>query len=130
MNTISHQSEAIQTALEKYNQLAIIQMSPQKVLEFSKVASYAWLGRFDLLKHSCHHILEKPWAFKGNQEVTNNFFKIQYAHEKVQCLNVEVARLSAWVDHEDAHLKSTYESLAKSDPTLSPEILCMYEECK
>jgi hypothetical protein len=36
-------------------------------------------------------------------------------------------RLSAWVDHEDAHLKSTFESLVELDPTLSHEIRCMYE---
>ncbi|KAG2738161.1 hypothetical protein P692DRAFT_20759436, partial [Suillus brevipes Sb2] len=99
-------------------------------LRFQQVALYAWLGEFDLLKHSHHHILEKPWASKGNREVANNFFKIQRAHEEVQCLNVEVTRLSAWVDHEDAHLKSTFESLAESDPVLSREISHMYEERK
>ncbi|KAG2753193.1 hypothetical protein P692DRAFT_201706191, partial [Suillus brevipes Sb2] len=129
-SAISRRSAAIRTALEKYNQLAIIQTPPREVLDFSKVASYAWLGEFDLLKHSRHHILEKPWASKGNREVTNNFFKIQRAHEEVQRLNVEVTRLSAWVDHEDAHLKSTFESLAESDPALSREISHMYEERK
>lgn len=92
------------------------------------MASYAWLGEFDLLKHSRHRILEKPWTSKGNREVANNFFKIQRAHEEVRRLNVEVARLSAWVDYEDAHLKSTFESLVESDPTLSHEISCMYKE--
>lgn len=103
-------------------------MPPQETLEFSEVASYAWLGEFDLLKHSCHHLLEKPWASKGNRQIANNYFKIQRAREEIQRLNVEVARLSAWVDHEDAHLKSTFESLVESDPTLSHEIRCMYEE--
>ncbi|KAG1745399.1 uncharacterized protein EDB91DRAFT_1049934, partial [Suillus paluster] len=127
-NAISRRSAAIRTALEKYNQLAIVQMPLREVLEFSEIASYAWLGKFDLLKHSRHRILEKPWASKGNCEVANNFFKIQRAHEEVRRLNVEVARLSAWVDHEDAHFKATIESLVKSDPTLSHEISCMYEE--
>ncbi|KAG1892237.1 hypothetical protein F4604DRAFT_1875645 [Suillus subluteus] len=127
-NAISRRSAAIRRALEKYNQLAIVQTPPQEVIEYSEVASYAWLGEFDLLKHSCHCILEKPWTSKGNREVANNFFKIQRAREEIQCLNVEVARLSAWVDHEDAHLKSTFKSLVESDPTLSHEISCMYEE--
>ncbi|KAG1724721.1 hypothetical protein EDB19DRAFT_1644392 [Suillus lakei] len=129
-SAISRRSAAIQTALKKYNQLAIIQTPPQEVLDFSKVASYAWLSEFDLLKHSRHHILEKPWVSKGNREVANNFFKIQRAHEEVQRLNVEVTWLSAWVDHEDVHLKSTFESLAESDPVLSREISHMYEERK
>ncbi|KAG1749252.1 hypothetical protein EDB19DRAFT_2036549 [Suillus lakei] len=106
LSAISRQSAAIRTALEKYNQLAIIQTPPQEVLDFSKVASYAWLGKFDLLKHSHHHILEKPWASKGNQEVANNFFKIQHAHEEVQHLNVEVTQLSACLalSHEISHM--------------------------
>ncbi|KAG1747034.1 uncharacterized protein EDB91DRAFT_1048569, partial [Suillus paluster] len=98
------------------------------VLEFSKVASYAWLGKFDLLKHSRHCILEKLWASKGNCEVVNNFFKIQCADEEVQCLNVEVAQLSTLVDHKDAYLKATFKSLFKSDPTLSHKISCIYDE--
>ncbi|KAG1785797.1 uncharacterized protein HD556DRAFT_1456348 [Suillus plorans] len=129
-NTISRRSGAIRRALEKYNQLAIVQTPPRDVIEYSEVASYAWLGEFDLLKHSRHRILEKPWTSKGNREVANNFFKIQRAHEEVRRLNVEVARLSAWVDYEDAHLKSTFESLVESDPTLSHEISCMYKERK
>ncbi|KAG1853525.1 hypothetical protein F4604DRAFT_1686334 [Suillus subluteus] len=127
-NAISRRSAAIRRALEKYNQLAIVQTPPQEVIEYSEVASYAWLGEFDLLKHSRHCILEKPWTSKGNREVANNFFKIQRAREEIQRLNVEVARLSAWVDHEDAHLKSTFKSLVESDPTLLHEISCMYEE--
>ncbi|KAG2087255.1 uncharacterized protein F5147DRAFT_588159 [Suillus discolor] len=127
-NAITRWSAAIRRALKKYNQLAIVQTPPREVIEYSKVTSYAWLGEFDLLKNSRHCILEKPWASKGNREVANNFFKIQRAHEEIQRLNVEVARLSAWVDDEDAHLKSTFKSLVESDPTLSHEISCMYEE--
>ncbi|KAG1751317.1 uncharacterized protein EDB91DRAFT_1078128 [Suillus paluster] len=112
-NAISCRSAAIRTALEKYNQLAIVQTPPREVLEFSEIASYAWLGKFDLLKHSRHCILEKPF---------NVLMK------KFDSLNVEVARLSAWVDHKDAHFKATIESLVESDPTLSHEISCMYEE--
>ncbi|KAG0692050.1 hypothetical protein DFH29DRAFT_1052446 [Suillus ampliporus] len=89
-NAISRRSAAIRTALEKYNQLAVVQTLPREVLEFSEIASYAWLGEFDLLKHSRHRILEKLWASKGNREVANNFFKIQHAHEEVRHLNVEV----------------------------------------
>jgi hypothetical protein len=105
-------------------------MPPWEVIEYSEVASYAWLGEFDLLKNSHHCILEKPWASKGNREIANNFFKIQCAREEIWRLNVEVAWLSAWVDDEDAHLKSMFESLVDSDLTLSHEISCMYKECR
>jgi hypothetical protein len=100
------------------------------MLEFSDIASYAWLGEFDLLKHSRHHVLEKPWASKVNREVANHYFKILRAREEIQRLNVEVGRLAAWVDDEDTHLQSTFKSLLESDPALSHEIRCVYEERK
>jgi hypothetical protein len=100
------------------------------MLEFSDIVFYAWLGKFDPLKHSCHHLLEKPWASKVNREVANHYFKILHAHEEIQRLNIEVGRLAAWVDDEDTHLQSTFKSLLESDPALSHEIRCAYEERK
>ncbi|KAG1852223.1 hypothetical protein F4604DRAFT_1933797 [Suillus subluteus] len=102
-SAISRRSAAIRTALERYNKLAPLQIPPRETLEFSDIASYAWLGEFDLLKRSRHHLLKKPWASK-----------ILRAHKEIQRLNVE----------------STFESLLESDATLSYEIRCMYEERK
>ncbi|KAG2341416.1 hypothetical protein BDR05DRAFT_888334, partial [Suillus weaverae] len=122
-SAISRRSAAIRTVLERYNRLAPVQTPPREMLEFSDIASYARLGEFDLLKHLRHHLLEKPWASKVNREVANHYFKILRAREEIQRLNVEVGRLAAWVDHEDAHLQSTFKSLLESDPALSHDRL-------
>ncbi|KAG1791119.1 uncharacterized protein HD556DRAFT_1445641 [Suillus plorans] len=129
-SAISRRSAAIRTVLERYNRLAPVQTPPREMLEFSDIASYAWLGEFDLLKHLRHHLLQKPWASKVNREVANHYFKILRAREEIQRLNIEVGRLAAWVDDEDAHLQSSFESLLESDPALSHEICCVYEERK
>ncbi|KAG1726514.1 uncharacterized protein EDB91DRAFT_1061561 [Suillus paluster] len=105
-NTIARHSAAIHAALDKYNNLAPLQNPPRPTLEYHEVASYTWLGEFNLLKHSWRDLLSKPWASKTNREVAAKYFKVLHAHEEITWLNVEVARLHRWVDDEDAHLSS------------------------
>ncbi|KAG2109784.1 hypothetical protein BD769DRAFT_1365312, partial [Suillus cothurnatus] len=66
-NAITHHSTAIRNALERYNQLAPLQTPPQAVLKFSKVASYAWLGEFELLKHLQARNIGKTLGLQSNQ---------------------------------------------------------------
>ncbi|KAG1871676.1 hypothetical protein F4604DRAFT_1881103 [Suillus subluteus] len=123
-NAIAQCSAAICTALDKYNALAPLQNPPRPTLEYHEVASYAWLGEFDLLKHSRRDLLSKPWASKTNREVAAKYFKVVRAREELTRLNVEVVRLHAWVDDEDAHLSSVARSLSETNPTLAYEIQC------
>ncbi|OAX36990.1 hypothetical protein K503DRAFT_647944, partial [Rhizopogon vinicolor AM-OR11-026] len=58
-NAIARRSAAIRAALDKYNALAPLQNPPRPTLEYHEVASYAWLGEFDLLKHSRRDLLSK-----------------------------------------------------------------------
>ncbi|KAG2120417.1 uncharacterized protein F5147DRAFT_785148 [Suillus discolor] len=127
-NAIMRHSSAIRTALDKYNQLALLQHPPCPTLEYSEVASYGWLGEFELLKHSRHDLLSKPWALKANREVASKHFKVVRAHEEITCLNFEIAWLHAWIDQEDAHLSSVAASLLASNPLLSREVQHRYEE--
>jgi hypothetical protein len=75
-NTITCRSSVIHHALEHYNQLACLQSPPQDILKFSEVASYTWLGEFELLKSSQQEILTIPWSSKANREVAGKYFKI------------------------------------------------------
>ncbi|KAG0693580.1 hypothetical protein DFH29DRAFT_985458 [Suillus ampliporus] len=50
----------------KYNKLAPLQDPPHPVLDYFEVVEYSSLGEFSLLKHSCHHILTKPWLLSAN----------------------------------------------------------------
>ena len=66
-------SSAIHTVLDKYNELAPLQNPPRPLLQYSDVASYSWLGDFDLLKYSCTNIMQKPWTVPANREVANEY---------------------------------------------------------
>ncbi|KAG1791474.1 hypothetical protein EV424DRAFT_1475992 [Suillus variegatus] len=127
-NAITRRSTAIRNALERYNHLAPLQTPPRDVLKFSEVASYAWLGEFELLKHSRSNMLDKPWAVKSNREVAAKYFRIVRAREEIHRLNIEIARLQKWVDTEDAHMLEVSTALAMTNPVLAREIQWRYEE--
>lgn len=127
-NAIARCSVAICAALDKYNNLAPLQNLPRPTLEYHEVASYAWLGEFDLLKHSRQDLLSMPWASKTNHEVATKYFKVLYAHEEITWLNVEVAWLHRWVDDKDAHLSSVARSLSESNPALAYEIQHQFKD--
>ncbi|KAG2744462.1 hypothetical protein P692DRAFT_20850415 [Suillus brevipes Sb2] len=120
-NAITRCSSAIRHALEHYNQLAYI-------LKFSEVASYAWLGEFELLKSSRQEILTKPWSSKANREVAGKYFKIIRAREEIERLNIEISCLQQWVEDEDAHLLTTATSLEANQPALAHEIHHLYDK--
>ncbi|KAG1724504.1 uncharacterized protein EDB91DRAFT_1239971 [Suillus paluster] len=121
---------AICVALDKYNSLAPLQNPPRPTLEYHDIASYAWLGEFDLLKHSRRDLLSKPWASKANREVAAKYFKVVRAREEITRLNVEAAQLHTWVDDEDTHLLSVARSLSETHPALAYEIQWRFEECR
>ncbi|KAG1849095.1 hypothetical protein C8R48DRAFT_778679 [Suillus tomentosus] len=108
-NAITRCSTAICNVLKHYNRLVPLQSPPQDILKFSDVASYAWLGEFELLKSSQQEILTKPWVSKANREVAGKFFKI-------------------WVEDEDAYLLNTAISLEVNQPALACEICHLHDK--
>ncbi|KAI0751728.1 hypothetical protein C8Q80DRAFT_1098477 [Daedaleopsis nitida] len=128
-NAIARRSEAVRTALRKYNELAPLQTPPRPTLDYSEVASYGWLSDFELLKHSQHGILDKPWSSPICRELMNKYFKLCCAHVEIERLNVEVPRLQAWVDSDAPHILATAEKLMDSQPLLSAELRELYSEC-
>ncbi|KAG1884380.1 hypothetical protein F4604DRAFT_1677018 [Suillus subluteus] len=127
-NAITHCSTAIRKALERYNYLAPLQTPPRDILKFSEVASYAWLGEFEMLKHSHCEILSKPWASKANREVAGKCFRIVRAREEIHRLNIEISHLQTWVDTEDTHLLEISTALTTTNTVLASEIQMRYEE--
>ncbi|KAG1745370.1 uncharacterized protein EDB91DRAFT_1080299 [Suillus paluster] len=127
-NAITRRLSVIRHALEHYNQLACLQSPPRDILKFSEVASYAWLGEFELLKSSRQEILTKPWASKAKREVAGKYFKIIRAHEEIERLNVEISCLQRWLDDEDTHLLTTATSLEANQPALAHEIHRLHDK--
>ena len=92
------------------------------MLQYNEVTSYASLGDFDLLKHSWHDVLIKPWANPTHREMAVKYFKLLRAHEEIVRLNIEIPRLQAWVDTEDSELQKCATRLWSAAPLLAAEI--------
>ena len=121
-HAISHRSGAVRVAIDKYNTMAPLQDPPRPLLVYSAVAAYSWLGEFELLKESRYEVLERPWAKPAYREVASKYYKIVRAYEELTRLNVEVKRLSTWVNDEDMHLLRVIKQLKDSNPNLSAAI--------
>ncbi|KAI0038469.1 hypothetical protein FA95DRAFT_1662786 [Auriscalpium vulgare] len=121
-HAITRRSGAVRSALDRYNKLAPLQQPPRPVLDYSEVADYSWLADFDILKESRSDVLEKAWSNPGNREASMKYFKILRAKEELTRLNVEAARLQAWVDFEDQDLAMRAQNLRETSPLLSAHI--------
>ncbi|KAG1837228.1 hypothetical protein DFJ58DRAFT_718925 [Suillus subalutaceus] len=127
---ITRRSAAIRSMLEKYNKLAPLQTPPRPILDYSEVVGYATLGEFSLLKHSRHDLLSKPWAVPDNQEMAAKYFKVVRSHKEIARLNVEIRRLDAWVEYDDAKMLEVIETLTvdETDSLLAAELRRQYNE--
>jgi hypothetical protein len=119
---IVKRSGAIRTALNKYNKLAVSQNPQQPTLQYSEVILYAVLGEFDLLKHSQHEILTKPWTNPTHREMAVKHFKVLRAQEEIIRLNVEICRLQAWVDTEDTDMEQAAADLESTNSPLAAQL--------
>jgi hypothetical protein len=119
---IVKRSGAIRTALDKYNKLAVSQNPRRPTLQYSKVISYAVLGEFDLLKHSRHEILTKPWTNPTHREMAVKHFKVLRAREEIIRLNIEIFRLQAWVDTEDTDMEQAAADLESTNSPLAAQL--------
>ena len=89
------------------------------MLEYSNVASYTWLGDFDLLRHSQSDVMDRPWASCANCEVVVKHYKVLCAREEITRLNVESCHLQRWIDDEDKHLFATVKVLQETNKLLA-----------
>ncbi|KAI0039816.1 hypothetical protein FA95DRAFT_1503682 [Auriscalpium vulgare] len=121
-HAITRCSAAVRKAIDKYNELALLQSPPRPTFKYEDVANLSWLADFELLKESRSDILDRPWSSLANREAATKHFKVLRAREELVRLNVEIARLQAWVDHEDAELSDSARILRASDPLLAAHI--------
>ena len=116
----------MQNALERYNKLAVKQSPLRPTLQYSEVLSYATLGDFDLLKHSRHEVLARPWSNTMHRQMAVKYFKLLRAREEITRLNVEVRQLQAWVDSEATEIKQIATELSAQNPPLSAELQVLF----
>lgn len=98
------------------------QTPPRPTLVYSEVVEYCNFSEFEILKHSDQALLSKDWAKPENRQAAKKYFKMQRAEEEITRCNVEVVRLQAWVDKEDADLCRVVAAYEDSDPVFATHL--------
>ncbi|EIM82093.1 uncharacterized protein STEHIDRAFT_85498, partial [Stereum hirsutum FP-91666 SS1] len=96
---LNTRSQAIRTALNNYNALAVKMNPPAEILDIQKIMELTFVAEFDLLRQSYGdtEILQKPWMSPANRLVCNRLFKVVRAEEELDRLNLEMRRLRTWL---------------------------------
>lgn len=94
---------AIQSALKRYNEAALLMVPPRAALSWDSVITAVNLADFDLLRDARKDIRTLEWAQPANREGMVMYFQIKRAKEEIVRLNVEIRRLLTFLydDHVD-----------------------------
>lgn len=112
-------SQAIRTALERYNAAALSLSPPRPKLSWDQVVEYAFLADFDLLRDTREDVRERPWARPANRVLMDQHFKILRAREEIKRLNVEIKRVITHIQDEENYLLDQEEKIHTTDPILA-----------
>ncbi|KAJ7586829.1 hypothetical protein C8J56DRAFT_1051139 [Mycena floridula] len=80
---VKTRSQAIRTALEKYNVAAAKISPPRQALDWDTVIECAFLSEFELLRDAQQDIRERPWTKPAGQALQDKHFKILHAEEEI-----------------------------------------------
>jgi hypothetical protein len=103
---LQSRSQAIRTALDRYNTAARALPIPRRQLEWKEVVEYAFLADFDLLRDARQDISHRPWATPAGRLAMDLYFKIQRAREEIDRLNIEVKRVATYIRDEKHYLRN------------------------
>lgn len=119
---LQSRSQAIRTALERYNSAARALPVPRRQLEWKEVVEYAFLADFDLLRDARQDITHRPWATPAGRLAMGQYFKIERAREEIERLNVEVRRVATFIRDEEHYLQHMASELELTTPELAHQI--------
>ncbi|KAG6895254.1 hypothetical protein C0992_002338 [Termitomyces sp. T32_za158] len=121
-------SQAIRSALKRYNKAAALLSPPRPPLAWDQVVEYAFLADFDLLRDCRQDVRERPWARPAARLAMDRYFKMERAREEIQRLNIEIKRVVTHMRDEEAFLLSKEEGLRNTDAALAFQVQCYREE--
>jgi hypothetical protein len=73
---LQSRSQAIRSALDRYNSAARLLPIPCRQLDWKEVVEYAFLADFDLLHDACQDIADCLWASPAGCHAMDLYFKI------------------------------------------------------
>jgi hypothetical protein len=86
------------------------------------VVEYAFLADFDLLRDSRQDVRDRPWTNPACRVVIDHHFKFERAHEEIQRLNIEIARVVTYIRDEDKFLRSKEADIMLVNPGLAQQV--------
>ncbi|KAG2740589.1 hypothetical protein P692DRAFT_20851327 [Suillus brevipes Sb2] len=119
---LQHRSQAIWNALGWFNLQAAALVPPRPQLTWKDIVEYSFLGEFDLLRQSRSDICTLDWTKPVHREATVKYFKLQHAHEEIQCLNIKICRLHTAIHDGDLTVNATINSLLTSNEPIGLEL--------
>lgn len=115
-------SQAIRTAIDRYNIAAASLRPPRKSLQWDDVIEYGFLAEFDLLRDTRQDIRTKTWATPAGRFAMDLHFKMLRAREEIDQLNVEIRRFHTFIQDEDRFLRGKEDEFRASDVALAHQI--------
>lgn len=120
---LKSRSQAIRTAVQKYNALAEALNPPAPTVDFATLMEWTELQEFELLRHSrSGDVREKPWANPTNRLMAVKYYKLARAREELLRCRVETRRLVTAMHDEEQHFETVYTRLQESNPLLAREV--------
>ncbi|KAJ7334637.1 hypothetical protein DFH08DRAFT_813710 [Mycena albidolilacea] len=99
-------SKAVRNIINRYNAAVIVMETPMAQFTWEQVVEYTFLADFDILRDTCAEVQAKPWTRPSYHLTMDTYFKIQWAREEIQRLNIEIRRLITWICDEDSEVAS------------------------
>jgi hypothetical protein len=112
-------TQAIATALERYNRAAQCLNPPPDQLAWHDIVQMVTLADFDLLRLSHVDICTLPWTQPVTRQAMSLYFGIKRAKEEIRRLNVEIRRLTTYMIDEFTHWSSVVTDTRDIDSVLS-----------
>ncbi|KAJ6550299.1 hypothetical protein B0H19DRAFT_1074161 [Mycena capillaripes] len=97
-------SRTIRAALGCYNTPAVSPTPPHHTLTWNEVIEFTFLANFNILRDPEGNASIRPWATPAAREPMDTYFKIEWAKEEVQLLNIEICRFVTYMRDEKEFL--------------------------
>ncbi|KZV80688.1 hypothetical protein EXIGLDRAFT_595556, partial [Exidia glandulosa HHB12029] len=120
---LKSRSQAIRTAVARYNELAVTLTPPAPTVEFATLMEWTELQEFELLRHSrAGDVRERAWAQPANRAMAVKYYKLARAREELLRCRVETRRLVTAMRDEETRYDLAIQRLLASGNMLAYEL--------
>ncbi|EJD33722.1 hypothetical protein AURDEDRAFT_177197 [Auricularia subglabra TFB-10046 SS5] len=120
---LKSRSQAIRTAVTRYNELAAALNPPAAPVNFATLMEWTEVQEFELLRRSrAGDVREKAWAQPANRLMAAKYYKVLRANEELIRCRIEARRLMTAMHDEERQLETTLGRLTASNPALGYEL--------